>query len=118
MWYAHHMPRQSKLTPEIIQEITTHIGRGLTNQDACLLVGINQSTLYRWLDRAEKAEKGPYLALKEAMKRAEVKFKQTHLAVITKASLELTERTHRERIELPGGRREKRPPVQISGCFR
>ena len=80
------MPLHSKLTAAMIKTIAGHVANGLTNQDACLLAGISDRTLRRWLEKAADAESGLYLELAEAMKRAEAGFKQTHLAIIIKAA--------------------------------
>jgi transposase len=43
------MARPSKATPERIAVLLGALGTGCTRRAACARIGINQSTLYRWL---------------------------------------------------------------------
>lgn len=108
------MPAKSKLTREIIKKIAGHVAKGLTNNDACRLVFINESTLYRWLAKAEGAQSGLYFELQEALKKAEAGFKETHVGIIVKAATEPSKRTHVEEISEPGPPDENgKPTVKV-----
>lgn len=65
--------RPSKLTPEVIEELSTQIGRGLTYALACKRAGITYQTFRRW--RAGRFPKTTPVELQEqfclALKRAE-----------------------------------------------
>jgi hypothetical protein len=50
------MGRQTKLTPNVAQRITTAIEAGAYAREACQAAGIGESTFYLWLERG-KAEK-------------------------------------------------------------
>ena len=52
------MGRKSKLTPEMIVEISGHVKNGLNNRDACRLSGISEGTLYRWLESGGNSQNG------------------------------------------------------------
>lgn len=63
--------RKPKLTPELQRQLVGAISKGYYIQTACQLVGIGESTFYRWLEQGEKAKSGPYREFWEALKRAE-----------------------------------------------
>ena len=44
--------RKRLLTKELMADIVNALGNGVTVSDACLYVGIGESTFYRWLDVA------------------------------------------------------------------
>lgn len=117
------MPAKSKLTREVIKTIAGHVSKGLTNLDACRVAGINEATLYRWLKQADQAQSGLHLELREALKKAEAAFKQTHLDIIITAASTASKRTHKEQILDKDGKVTKTrvtieeipPPWQASG---
>lgn len=40
--------RKGKYTPEIVKELITALETGMTDGDACIIAGIDESTFYRW----------------------------------------------------------------------
>lgn len=91
------MPRNPKISKELIDEFLTYKENGISDKDACDLVGINPSTFYEWVKEAETGENAhnpgepvPYLELKtdlaNGLKRARAAFKAFHIQNITKAS--------------------------------
>jgi len=65
-----------KYGKEIIKEICNHIASGLGRVDACELAGIHYDTFTIWMKKSE---------FYEAIKKAEVEFKQTLIGQIKKA---------------------------------
>ena len=74
--------RPSKLTPELLEEILSHIANGHTNKDACLLCGIHESTFINWRKQGQQETEGIYFELFQRMPLADVQFKETHLSAI------------------------------------
>ena len=73
-----------KLTEKLIDQMAELKADGLTNRDICRAVGINETTLYRWLN---KPSGGLHRALREALKQAESGYKRTLLTTIREAAL-------------------------------
>ena len=67
------MARKCLLTPEVQSAIVGAIEKGATRREAALAAGISETTLYRWLARGEKAQKGQFREFYEAVKQAEEK---------------------------------------------
>lgn len=63
-----------KYGKKITNEIVGYISEGLSRDDARILVGIAESTFYEWMQKEE---------FSEAIKIAEVNFKQAHVKNIT-----------------------------------
>lgn len=75
--------RRTACTPELTKEIADLITQGLSNKDACAIVGISQTSYHNWINRAElelerlkesktrlrKREK-PFIEFLEAIKKA------------------------------------------------
>lgn len=91
------MARSPKISKDLIDEILTYKENGLSDKDVCDMVGIDQSTFYRWLKEAETGIDGcnPNRAasdvalkqeLQEGLKRAKASFKAYHIQNITKAA--------------------------------
>lgn len=70
-----------KYSKELTQTLCEKLRKGLTREDCCYLVGINQDTLYEWLKDPKKPE------FSESVKKAEAEFKETNLFIIQKASV-------------------------------
>ena len=49
------MARPTKLTPQLIEEISNWLKLGYYQEDAATMVGISPSTYYEWMKRGEKA---------------------------------------------------------------
>ncbi len=88
--------RSTKLTEELIEQISIAVENGSSNKDACILTGISESTFYNWMNEAKAlqdkkkipSDKRIYLEFMESLKKAEAMFKQFHLGQINKASRE------------------------------
>ena len=72
-----------KLTEELIEQMAELKADGFTNRDICRAVGINEATLYRWLN---KPSTRLHRALSEALKKAESGYKRTLLTTIREAA--------------------------------
>jgi len=48
------MARPTKLTPQLIEDITNWLKLGYYQEDAATMVGISPSTYYEWMKRGEK----------------------------------------------------------------
>lgn len=110
------MARPTKLTPQLIEEISNWLKLGYYQEDAAVMVGISPSTYYEWMKRGEKeiekmddkmlnpgniesssevvvsseAEDGEivnlYLEFSEAVKRARAEAEGAHIRNIRRAS--------------------------------
>lgn len=74
---------RAKLTEELIQQMASLKGDGLSNKDICRAVGIHEATLYRWLS---KPSGRLHRALGESLKKAEADYKRTLLTTIREAA--------------------------------
>lgn len=79
--------RPSKLTPERQERIVELIRAGNYMEIAAQAAGIDVSTLYRWLQRGEKARSGPYRQFRDAVMRARVEAEARAVVVVQKAAL-------------------------------
>ena len=79
------MGRKSKLTPELQAEICKWISAGNTKKTACQCAGIDESTLYLWLQAGEKATSGKFFELFNAIKKAQGQAKARLVLTIQKA---------------------------------
>lgn len=79
------MARKSKLTPQLQEKIVSLISAGNYIRTACVAVGIDEDTYFRWLKRAKKGEK-PYTDFAEAIKKAEAAAEVLYLNRIRKAA--------------------------------
>lgn len=61
--------RPTKLTPELQKKICDEVCRGTSQETAALLAGIQERTLYYWIERG-KAGKEPYLQFFQDLMRA------------------------------------------------
>ena len=75
--------QRGKLTPELAAELARYIRGGLTNKDACAIVGIVPATLYHWLaEPRTDAENDLFYAIE----KAKVERKAVMVQTITKAA--------------------------------
>ena len=74
---------RAKLTEELIQQMASLKGDGLSNKDICRAVGMHEATLYRWLS---KPSGRLHRALGESLKKAEADYKRTLLTTIREAA--------------------------------
>lgn len=77
-----------KLTKELIQEISTVINDGGSNEDAAIIAGINRTTFYEWLAIADDKPNSIYADFSDAVKTAKVKRKLRRTARIEAAAKE------------------------------
>ena len=87
---THRDERRSKLTPEVIAQMTALVRAGLSKDRAADGVGVAHSTLYRWLQLADTGVGGTASAqarvLRDSLKRAEAEFVSQQLAVVQAAA--------------------------------
>ena len=62
--------RPTKLTPATQAKILESIRAGLTHKLACMRVGVNDSTFYRWLQEGSQARSGRYKDFHDEVMRA------------------------------------------------
>jgi len=79
--------RKLKLTPELIKNISSAIIAGNYAKIACELVGIGETTYYKWLEMAEE-ENAPaiYREFRESIKRAEATAEITFVTRVRQAA--------------------------------
>ena len=80
------MARPLKLTPEIIGRIADAVRAGNTREAAAASVGIGETTLYRWLQRARRGAGGPFREFWEALDKADAEAEMAMVAVVTTAA--------------------------------
>ena len=81
--------RKSKLTPEVIEKITSAIRMGNDNKVAAALAGISEATYYKWLTEAEKADADPlFIEFSESVTQAQAQAEARAVSLIQKASNE------------------------------
>lgn len=73
-----------KITEDLIKIICELKGKGMSNKDVCMAVGIHEATLYRWLN---KPSARLHRVLSEEFKKAEARYKQELLDTIRGAAL-------------------------------
>lgn len=72
------MPRTSKYTPELVEHIVRLIEAGVFAIDACMAVGIGETTYYEWLKTKRE--------FRESIKKARAKAIVRHVLHIEQAS--------------------------------
>jgi len=77
--------RPTKLTPQLATKIHNVIAIGLTLEEASLVCGVAESTLYRWQQRGAEARSGLYYDFRELVKRARSESQANALASIERA---------------------------------
>ena len=80
------LARQSKLTHDALEKITTAIRLGATYKLAAQYAGISEVTLYDWIKKANENPDSPYGVFLHAINEAEGKAALTSLSKIQKAS--------------------------------
>lgn len=74
-----NMGRKLTYNVEMATILCTHIANGLTQQDAFELEGVAKSTFYAW--------KAIYQDFQDAIKKAEIMFKQMHVSNVNRAAI-------------------------------
>lgn len=77
----------TKLSEQLIRDAEKYVSAGLTNADACRVLGISESTLYKWL---QEPRRGLEVKLFDALEKARTLRKAAMLQTITKAAREGT----------------------------
>ena len=80
------MPRKSKLTSELIKEAYKLVAAGNYIKDVYPILGIDESTWYRWLSEGEKAKSGLKREFYETIKKAEKDAIARNVALIQRAA--------------------------------
>lgn len=82
--------RKPKLTPELEKEFCAYVASGLTKKGAADAVCISETALYDWINRGQadkdKGKSTIYSQFLESVKKAEAKFKLTHIKNIKGAA--------------------------------
>jgi transposase len=83
------MGRKSKLK-EVREELLKYIALGVPNEHACHAVGINEHTLYNWINRGKEAQRktNHYFQFLQDYKKAKSKSVVRNVAVIEKYAKE------------------------------
>jgi len=71
-----------KLTTEVKKEICTYVEDGLSFKDACYLVGIDERTIYYWLQKGKEAKSGIFFRLFQGIRAAEARAKHRRIKTI------------------------------------
>lgn len=80
---------KSKLTPELQEKFCDAIENGDSILGACGYVGIDESTYYKWMKKAEEAKgRTKFVKFKECVDKAKAKALHNFEQVITRASTE------------------------------
>ena len=84
------MPRKTKLTRKLINELASHVANGHTVKDAAALSGVSERSVYNWLDLATKDSTGKSIhsVFSARMEQAKSEFIDVHLGRVTDASKE------------------------------
>lgn len=82
------MARKSKLTKELIKEAYKLVSAGNYIKDIYPILGIEESTWYRWLSEGEKAKSGLKREFWETIKKAEKDAIARNVALIQRAAQE------------------------------
>ena len=84
------MPRKTKLTRKLINELASHVANGHTVKDAAALSGVSERSVYNWLDLATKdsTSKSIHSVFAARMEQAKSEFIDVHLGRVTDASKE------------------------------
>lgn len=94
---------REKLTQEMVDLAIQYKGEGCTNGDIICMLGVAESTFYRWTCHPRgKLQR----ALSEGLKKAEGQFKRTMITTIGNAALASVPRSF-------GSRRTCAPPEKI-----
>lgn len=81
------MSRPTKLTPELLETISLIIRSGNYAKTACEMVGIGETTFYRWMEEGAKDKAKPeFREFRESIKRAEAEAEVANVARIRQAA--------------------------------
>lgn len=81
------MSRPTKLTPELLERVILAIRAGNYAKTACEMVGIGETTFYRWMEDGAKDDAKPlFREFRESIKRAEAEAEVRSVALIRQAA--------------------------------
>ena len=85
--------RRNKLTPELTEEICKYISEGSYIETACKNAGINKTTFYDWIKKAEDAYNSGdtdsiYLNFANAIEKADAEIEHKHVKHFNEVALE------------------------------
>lgn len=80
------MSRQTKLTPEVQSLIVDAIRNGNYMETAAQAVGVDQATVWRWMQRGADEEQGIYCEFRKAVESARADAEKRDLDIITRAA--------------------------------
>ena len=84
------MPRKTKLTRKLIDELAGHVANGHTVKDSAALSGISERSVYKWLELAamDPTGKAIHSVFAARMEQAKSRFIDVHLGRVAEASKE------------------------------
>jgi len=82
------MARKSKLNKELIEKAYELVAAGNYHKDVYPILGVDESTWYRWLSDGEKAKSGIKREFYETIKKAEKEAIARNVALIQRAAQE------------------------------
>ena len=82
------MARPTKLTPELKKQIIDYVRDGVSFHDACMALGIDESTLYKWKQRGKIDKSGRYFEFLKGIKQAEHEAKVWRILTVAKGEKE------------------------------
>ena len=72
----------AKFNEETINKILIAHENGLNQRDSAIFADIDESTLYRWLEKGKKSKRGKYRKFYDDFQKAQIKNKMYHLKKI------------------------------------
>jgi hypothetical protein len=72
----------AKFNEETINKILIAHENGLNQRDSAIFADIDESTLYRWIEKGKKAKRGKYRKFYDDFRKAQIKNKVYHLKKI------------------------------------
>lgn len=80
--------RPTKLTPELQKQIIQYVKEGVSFHDACIALGIDESTFYKWKQRGLKSKSGIYFEFVKGIHKAEHEAKVWRILTVAKGEKE------------------------------
>ena len=65
------MPRRTKLTPDVVEALTSAVRAGLPIKHAALRAGVSDRSVFSWLQRGRECKGGKHADFLRAMERAQ-----------------------------------------------
>ena len=82
------MPRKTKLTRKLINELASHVANGHTIKTSAALCGLSERSIYNWFELASNDASGRslYAIFAARVEQAKSQFIDVHLGRVTEAS--------------------------------